>query len=559
MENSPQSSRQLKLLEAVLVHCKEAVCSVDASWRFTFVSEQFLRTFGMTRADQAIGKTPFDLYPDFGKSIFFHAMKGVMDSRRPFSRVGFSENTKRWYMCRGFPCNDGAVMMATDISDDQDNREKLVTMSMRDPLTSLPTWMALELDVNKLISKGAEFCLAKLGLDRFKALTDAFGPGAGDKMLMELASRFSMSTTEAVRCYRVGGDEFIVVGEVAVERFAATAQEFLDKVKLPFRLKDLEVSLSARAGIVVAPIDGEDLDTLLRRASLALTKSKSEQSAEPCHYEPEMESSIRERMSIESALRNAISLNQLEMHYQPKSDVATGNVAGVEALIRWTLPGRGRIAPDVFLPVAVSCGLMADLDAWVLDASIAHAAELVARGLDVPVAINLSASALCSSSTVDLVRSLMEKYLVRPESLEIEINEAAMMTCVETSKRVLDALSAMKIKVSIDDFGTGYSSLAYLVKFPVQTLKIDRQFVTHMKGDASNRTIVSGLISLAHSLSMSVVAEGVETAEELQLLREMKCDVIQGYYFAKPMPFDDVVAFIQGKARGAKPKINPYA
>jgi EAL domain-containing protein (putative c-di-GMP-specific phosphodiesterase class I) len=277
---------------------------------------------------------------------------------------------------------------------------------------------------------------------------------------------------------------------------------------------------------------------------MSLREAQRESDARCVVYEPSIEAATRQRTELEAEVRDAVEQGAFTLVLQPKACMNGRHVTGAEALIRWPHPQRGMLSPAAFLPVVEECGLMPALDRWVLRSALAQVQEMDRRGIAVPVSINLSVESLADAALVDNVRGALEEAGVAPELLEIEIPEGSLMRDVDTSARVLEGLNDLGVRISVDDFGTGYSSFAYLAHFPVHTLKVDRSFVIDMTRSEASRKIVAGLVRLAHSLSLRVVAEGAETRAQMAMLKRMHCDEMQGYGYARPMPFEEFCTFV---------------
>jgi len=321
----------------------------------------------------------------------------------------------------------------------------------------------------------------------------------------------------------------------------------IEVARQPLVLHGHRFVLGATAGTAVRDFECRDPEQMLKRAALALRHAKRTQRGGLVMYEPGLERSSQLRTELEAELRAAIESQQLMLMLQPKGSLADDTLVGAEALIRWAHPKRGMVAPAEFLPLAHDAGLMATIDQVVLKQALHHISTLYAMGIQVPVSINLSVQSLSDVCMVDRVREALRAANVPPSLLEVEIPEGALMDDVETSAKVLADLHQMGVRISIDDFGTGYSSFAYLARFPVHTLKVDRSFVKEIVGNDTSHKIVKSLVRLAHSLQLTVIAEGVEDAEVTELLKRMRCDMVQGYAYGRPMPFDQFVEFARSR------------
>ena len=539
-------------LSCLMSEAREAVVQVDHDWVVRYCNDVYLEDIHLQR-EQVIGRTPFEFQPSFSRSIFYETIEIARKERRPMASIGYSAVLNRWLMVRVFPTATGTLMLANDASETVVRQYQLAQQALKDPLTGLSNKLALVTEIATRLAAGTEFSLAVLGLDRFKAVNDAQGYARGDLALMEMASRLQIATLAEERLYRLNGDEFgfMTCGEASTAR--ARVRSLIVQTQRPIVLHGQSFILGASSGLALAPEHGADAELLLKRALLALRQSKRIRTGDAVVYEASLEIMTRQRNELETELRRAVENGQFMLMLQPKGALAGRHVVGAEALIRWPHAERGLLAPDQFLPLAQDCGLMPAIDRWVLRHALSQVQELKRLGLAVPVSINLSVESLSDAGLVDSVMSALRDTGVEPELLEIEIPEGALMRDVDTSASVLAGLDELGVGISIDDFGTGYSSFAYLARFPVHTLKVDRSFVADMTSNAASRTIVKGLIRLAHSLSMRVVAEGAETDEQMVMLERMHCDEAQGYAYGHPMTFDKFCTFAHGRAAAVGP------
>jgi EAL domain-containing protein (putative c-di-GMP-specific phosphodiesterase class I) len=312
-------------------------------------------------------------------------------------------------------------------------------------------------------------------------------------------------------------------------------------------LSGIPVALNGFAGAVTSPQDGTEYELLLKRARLSARDARKGTRGPISSYRPEIELAAQLKTVLEGELRAALDGNQFTLMLQPKFALATTALVGAEALIRWAHPRRGMLPPKAFLDIAHEVGVMVALDQWVLRQSLRHCTTLMGMGLATPISINLSVESLADMYLAERVADALEDAGVPPQMLEVEIPEGALMQDVQVSAQVLSQLHAMGVRISIDDFGTGYSSFAYLAQFPVHALKIDRQFVTDLETKEVSRKVVKGIIRLAHSLALEVVAEGAETLQQVDLLRKMRCDSVQGYALGKPMPWSEFKKLASGR------------
>jgi diguanylate cyclase (GGDEF)-like protein len=402
-----------------------------------------------------------------------------------------------------------------------------------DPLTGALSRRELEVELERRL-RGADGqpAVVVLDVEGFADVNDALGYSAGDAVLITVVRRLLAAVEPGELVARSGGDAFAVLCETArAEDVVARAHAVLEA---PIAVAGLEIDLHAVAGIACAP--AESAETLLRQADVALRAAK-ERRRRWVRYEPAMSVDAAERVALAPELRRAIAADQLVLHYQPKLDLRTGELAGVEALVRWERPGHGLVPPGAFIELAEQTGLIRPLTLWVLRTAVADQVAWAADGLRVPVAVNLSARAL-HADIVDEVKALQDAHATLTGGLELEVTESAAMQDPAHSLAVLEQLAATGVRLSVDDFGTGHSSLAYLERLPVTALKIDRGFVAGLDGDTANRSIVTMTIELGHRLGLEVIAEGVEDDPTLGILRGLGCDLAQGFGIARPMPAD---------------------
>jgi diguanylate cyclase (GGDEF)-like protein len=379
---------------------------------------------------------------------------------------------------------------------------------------------------------GRRFAVLLLDLDRFKLINDTMGHAAGDQLLTQVAQRLSAATRDIDTVARTGGDEFLLLIAEARDQYdlSATAVNIGKALREPYVINDTEIHSSASIGISVYPADGLDADSLVAHADEAMYFAKQRGRNSYQFFNQEMNVFSRDRLELENDLRRALSLNQMEVHYQPKSEVATGRVSSVEALLRWRHPMRGMVSPTEFVPLAEESGLILPIGEWVMRQACKQARAWQLSGMPfIRVAVNVSPMQFRQSNFLHAIHSALLEFDLEPQFLEIELTESTVMGNAEGSIEILEQLSRMGVVVSIDDFGTGYSSMSYLRKFPIDKLKIDRSFISELTTNAADASIVRAIISLAHSLRLKVVAEGVETPEQLQRLRELGCDQYQGF------------------------------
>jgi diguanylate cyclase (GGDEF)-like protein/PAS domain S-box-containing protein len=436
----------------------------------------------------------------------------------------------------------GAVMVFHDVSAARALSARMSYLAQHDSLTDLPNRILLKDRLTQSMSLAQrhrqKLAVLYLDVDRFKHINDSLGHAIGDRVLQSVAQRLLVSVRSSDTVSRHGGDEFVILLADAVH--AEDAIVSVDKILLalaaPHLIEQHDLSITASIGIAIYPDDGTDAETLMKHADFAMLHAKDSGRNNYQFFKPEMNVRALERQSLETGLRQALEQQQFVLHYQPKINLETGAIVGAEALIRWRHPQRGLVAPGHFIRVAEECGFIVPISRWVLRESCRQARTWQDAGLPpVRIAVNASAGELRSKDFVAGVRAILAETHLDPRCLEVEFTEAFLMHDTKSSVAVLQGLKELGVQLVLDDFGTGYSSLSYLKRFPIDTLKIDQSFVRDLTTDADDASIVRAVIGMGESLRMLVVAEGVETREQLAFLREHACPEGQGFYFSHPV------------------------
>ena len=429
--------------------------------------------------------------------------------------------------------------------------EALQFVAKHDALTALPNRLMfhdrLELAVAKAKRNRRRLAVMFIDMDRFKIINDTLGHEAGDTLLREVAKRLTGRLRTSDTVARLGGDEFVVlIEEISDPVYLGTiAQKLIDALAAGFVLSGQECHITASIGISTYPDDTDDLQTLLKNADIAMYRAKEQGRNAFQFYAAQMNVHSIERLTLESSLRRALERNELVLHYQPRIEIRGGRITGVEALVRWQHPEMGLVAPGRFIPLAEETGLIVPIGEWALGTACAQHRAWARDGLGhLRVAVNLSPRQFLQGDLPKSIAQILARTGCNAKDLELEITEGMVMRNAESAVTLLQKLKDMGIHISIDDFGTGYSSPAYLKRFPIDSLKIDRSFVTDVPKDAGDVAINVAIIAMAHSLGLKVVAEGVETQEQLDFLRKQGCDEMQGYYFSKPLPVEQVTALL---------------
>ncbi|PUB37922.1 PAS domain S-box-containing protein/diguanylate cyclase (GGDEF)-like protein [Pseudomonas sp. GV105] len=518
------------------------VWEIDGEWRFTYLSERFESVTGLDR--QAwIGATLYDLLDtDAGALSQWLTTPGRLADISLQCRYVDARGRERTtrLSAREMPCG-GFRGTATDVTEEVEARRRIEFLSQHDALTGLPNRTRLQafLDgkLKALPTLTHPLVMLSLDLDRFKPVNDLLGHAAGDRVLNEVSSRLSDCVRHGDLVARVGGDEFvlILIDAGAQDEVEALCRRLIESVERVIRVDEQDVFISASIGIALAPNDANGVTELLRYADIALYEAKAAGRNTWRFYSGEMNARIIERRRLESDLRFAIKHAELRLHFQPRYRISDGQMVGAEALVRWQHPERGLIAPDTFIPIAEESGLILSLSDWVLETACACAAQWPD---ELFVSVNLSPTEFKRGNLVERVRYALNKSGIEPTRMELEITESVMLEDAVGALEVMHTLKHLGIRIAMDDFGTGYSSLSYLRAFPFDGLKIDRSFLNRLEDSADDKAIVQAIVGLGRALSLTVTAEGIETAEHLALLKAVACDEGQGYFLSRPLDID---------------------
>ena len=439
-----------------------------------------------------------------------------------------------------------AVVFMRDVSPIRKLEEQMQFQATHDTLTGLANrWQFMQslaqcMTMSELNRR--QMALLLLDLDDFKSVNDGHGHAAGDQVLVEIARRLRRLLSRGEVLARLGGDEFtVLLPEVSdVRQACEVAEDLIAALSAPYRVNGYEVFPSASVGVACFPSDAQDGQTLMRYADMAMYQAKALGRNTYALYQPAMGEQIAERIRIHERLKLAIRNHQLVLHYQPQVDVETGQMVSVEALLRWNDPELGEVSPARFIPVAESTGLILPLGDWVLEAACRQLSDWLKAGLNLRVAVNLSVQQFRQQGLSARLARWIEQYELPPELIELEITESEAMAEPEQAQAILQGLAELGVSLSLDDFGTGHSSLSYLRLLPVSRVKIDRMFMQHIPERAGDATLVRAVISLAHTLGLQVVAEGVERPEQLHFLRTHLCETYQGWLYSKALPAAEI-------------------
>ena len=451
---------------------------------------------------------------------------------------------------------NGSIFVFNDISAARAKSLELSHLAQHDFLTDLPNRVLLNDRITQAISFAARYskqlAVMFLDLDGFKSINDSLGHTIGDKLLQLVAGRLVACVRRSDTVSRLGGDEFVVLLYQVehAEDAAFISKKILSSLAEPFSIEHKHLDISASIGVSTYPGDAQDAETLLHKADTAMYAAKKLGRNNCQFFKPEMQARFLERQSLEGSLRYALSRNEFRLLYQPKIDLKTGEITGVEALLRWQHPTRGMIQPLQFVPIAEETGLIVPIGQWVLLQACRQARAWIDAGLSpVRVAVNVSAAEFMAKDFLSGVRAALISTGVDPHNLELELTETVLMRDAESAVRILHALKAIGVQLAVDDFGIGYSSFSYLQRFPLDALKIDRTFINEISAAGEGATILSAMIDIGLSLKHRVIAEGVETAEQLHFLQKKGCTEGQGYFFCHPVIAEKFAEFLKGGVR----------
>ena len=560
IDERSRAEGRLRLAAKVIDNTSEGVVITDADSRIVEVNDAYCRITGYGR-DELIGRNPSTTSSGRHDAAFYREMwqriqrdghwSGEIWDRRKNGEIYPKLLTiNAVYDDRGGLTHYVGVF--SDISRIKATEEKLERLAYYDSLTGLPNRMLFRDRLNHEVAMArrhnTKMAVMFIDLDRFKYVNDTLGHSAGDRLLVEVAERLVDCVREADTVARLGGDEFVVIlSDLSEGQWAGgVAQLVIDAVSRPVELEGQEVFVGASVGIGVWPDDGERSETLIKNADVAMYHAKEAGRGTFKFFTDAMNQDTARHLELEARLRRALERDELRLFYQPQVSLESGEVIGAEALVRWEDPERGMVSPGEFIPLAEETGLIVPMGEWVLREVCRQQVAWDAAGLPpLPVAVNLSPHQFRQEGLVERVTAILADNGLAPKRIELEITETAAMSDADSTIETLERFAAKGFKLAIDDFGTGYSSLAYLKRFPVDKLKIDRSFVMDIPSDANDAAIADSVIRLAHGLGLAVVAEGVETEAQREFLARRECDYMQGFLFSRPLPADEFEVLVR--------------
>lgn len=546
-----EMSEHLRMLAHAVMQTDDAVMITTVFGIIQFVNPAFERYTGYC-AQEAVGRTPALVKSGEHPSVFFAELwktvrngkvfRAVFTNRHKSGKIYYEEKTIT-------PIRDAGEEITHFVSTGRDVSSRVLAearldyLAHYDVLTQLPNrrlfMTRLDLAISRCQRDSTKFALLFIDLDRFKRINDALGNAAGDKMLAKVASRLCEIAHVPGSVARLGGDEFTIIFESSksLKTGSQLAEALIAAFADPFEIEDRELFTGISIGIAAYPDDGEDIESLIRHADIAMHQAKSQGRSTYVNFSPVMEGGTPEDLSIEASLRSALKNAEFEVYYQPIVRPGDQRIVAVEALLRWHSPQHGEVPPSRFITMLEETGLIAPVGRWVLETACAEIKALEQPGFEpVILAVNISGRQFRDGKLINDVRHILQTTGLAAAQLELEITESVLIEDASAAGKTLVELAALGVRLAIDDFGTGYSSLSYLRRFPINTLKIDRSFVTEMESSPDAVAIVKTIISLADNLGLEIVAEGVETAGQLALLSAFGCAKLQGYLFSRPLP-----------------------
>ncbi|MGE8190952.1 phosphodiesterase DibA [Pseudomonas sp. NPDC086278] len=550
-----EDRERLRQAAAVFDCTREGVLVTDREGLIVHVNRAFMEITGY-QTDEVLGQRPNLFKSGHHPPQFYQAMFATLDSTGEWSgeiwnRRKSGEIYPQWQTIRRIHDDHGQlshyVAVFSDISAIKNSEHELTHLAHHDPLTDLPNRL-LFTDRAKQALASAQIhkrgcALLMIDLDHFKMINDSLGHNVGDQLLKAVAGRLQGLFGPGITLARLGGDEFAVLAESCPQlvQAAALAQSILDELKEPFPIDGHRLFINGSVGISLFPSDALSAEQLLRNADSALSKAKSAGRDGYALYTEELTAHAQQRVEIAFELRRALEQHELRVYYQPVHDLKSSGLIGVEALVRWEHPQRGLVSPAEFIPIAERTGLIAEIDAWVMQQACRQMCQWQAEGVSLSfVAVNISSRLFARRELYQQVAQALHDTGLEPAFLELEVTESAVMEDPEVALEQMHRLRELGVKLAIDDFGTGYSSLLRLKRLPVQKLKIDQGFVAGLPWDEDDAAIVRVIIALAQSMGMQVHAEGIEQVEQAGFLREQHCDLGQGYWFGRPVPAEQL-------------------
>ncbi len=562
------AEQQLHLTSTVFEYTSEAIIITDANALIIDCNQAFTDITGYSLAEIK-GKNPSFASSEQHDKVFFKDMWSSINQSGRWSgeiwdKRKDGETYPKWLSINEVINAEGDVShyigVFNDISQIKETEKKLEELAFKDTLTKLPNrklfYDRLELELKRTKrEENSKLALLFIDLDRFKQVNDTLGHHIGDELLKIIAERLLTCIREKDTAARLGGDEFtVIINDIPSSKVAKDiAEKIIQVISIPIMLQGHEHFIGASIGISLYPEDSEEMEILIRNADAAMYHAKDSGRGNYQFFSEQINQRNQRRRELEESLRKAIKNNEFELYYQPQIETIKNKIVGAEALIRWNHPQKGLVSPIEFIPIAEENGMIIEIGEWVFKQSCKHLHKCLDISKEpIPIAINLSAVQFSSKGLIDMINSTLEQEKLPSHLIELEITESAIMENADKAIEIINDITKLGIKISIDDFGTGYSSLAYLKKFAVNKLKIDREFIKDLPHDKEDSVLTSTMIMLANNLELNVIAEGVETKEQVDFLIQHGCSLVQGYYYSKPLPEDKFIAYVSSFSERAK-------
>lgn len=567
--NNWESTDKLKLISKypttlilkIFENVSEGIMITDEYKKIVMVNPAFEFVTGYT-CDDVVGKTPAVLQSGVHELPFYLEMweqirqEGIWQGEI-WNRRKTGDVYPEWLTIVCVTNDEGEVTnycgIFTDLSERKIVENELEKRLLTDSLTDVSNRFAyIErmdnlLESTSAISHSVQHAIYFLDLDRFKQINDTLGHAVGDSILIEVANRLKKLLKNKDIIARYGGDEFVITltNVKNVKEAAKFAEQIISSIEQPMMINDQEVFISTSIGISVYPVDSKNTEELINCADRAMTYSKKNELNGYSFYFDELQTDAQRVLLLDSELRRAIENREFELHFQPKISMDNEQIQGLEALVRWNSERLGFVSPAEFITYAEDTGLIIPLSELIIEKACEAVIQMQQYGWKTPVAINISSIHFKQQNFLESIQTILERYNMPANNFEIEVTERTVMNSANETVSKLVRLKQLGFKISIDDFGTGYSSLSYLVRFPLDCLKIDRSFIQHIGSLDEKQAVVDAIIQMSHRLKMKVVAEGVEQAQQVDILRKMNCDIIQGYYYSKPLPLNELMEFME--------------
>ncbi|MDP1652225.1 MAG: EAL domain-containing protein [Rhodocyclaceae bacterium] len=558
LNKSIEAERELREAATVFEATSEAIMITDASGVIKRINQAFVAMTGYS-ATEVLGQTPRLLKSDKHEDLFYQGMWEKLQAvgrweGEIWNRRKNGEIFPVWQIISAVKDTQGQtvgfVSLFIDITQKKRDEDEIVYRANYDALTGLPNRNLLAERLNQALKQArresSRVAVMFVDLDFFKQVNDTLGHAIGDRLLQLVAERMRLCVRETDTIARLGGDEFVILltdidGTVPA---SIVAEKIIALMVEAFSIEGNEIHIGASIGITIFPDDGHDVETLFRNADLAMYRAKNMGRSNAQFFEMALTTAALDRRALENDLRGALARNEFRLHFQPLIDLATNRITGVEALLRWQHPQRGLLEPESFVPLAEETGLIRDIGAWVLTESCRQLAGWGAAGHHLTLAINVSVRQLPEALSVPRILAVLAEHGLDPQQITLEITESVLLADSPAIQQWFIDAGAAGLHLAIDDFGTGYSSLSYLKRFPVRHVKIDKSFVHDMENDMANRSLVEAILAMAHSLGLTVVAEGVEALGQASLLRAQSCEQAQGFLYSQPLPADELLALL---------------